>query len=185
MPRSSRARQNDFYNVCSRCRTRYSCCLGTLPPITSKRKSLIEDYLKREKIRIEDAFVKAEYVFPRVKKDGYCIFHDEKTKKCLIHPAKPETCVAGPITFDINTQNGKIEWYIKMEKICQLAGIVFEDKETLRKHLESAKKELLRLVNELGSEELKAILQKDEPETFKIDEDSIEENVLDKLTSGS
>jgi len=89
----------------------------------------------------------------------------------LIHPVKPETCVAGPITFDINAKTGRIEYFVKMESICQLAGIVYRDKELLQEHLESATKEILRLVEELDSKALRAILRKDEPETFKIDED--------------
>ena len=110
-----------------------------------------------------------DYVFPRLDKGGYCVFHDTKTRKCIIHPVKPETCVAGPITFDINKKTGKIEWFIKMQKICPLAGRVFEDKTLLKSHVEAAKREIKRLVDELDSKALDAILQKDEPETFKID----------------
>ena len=106
--------------------------------------------------------------------DGYCVFHDKKTKKCVIHPVKPETCVAGPITFDMNVKTGKIEWFVKMERICQLAGVVYHDNELLRKHLESAKKEIMRLVTQLTVEELKVVLKKDEPETFKIGEEALQ-----------
>jgi len=84
---------------------------------------------------------------------------------------KPETCVAGPITFDINKETEKIEWFIKMEKICPLAGLVFEDKDLLKSHVRSAKREIKRLIKELDSDALTAILKKDEPETFKIDQD--------------
>jgi len=94
---------------------------------------------------------------------------------------KPETCVAGPITFDINLRTKKIEWYLKMEKICPLAGVVYKDKESLTKHLESAKREILTLVRELDPEALKAILKIEEPETFKIGEDNIENRILEKL----
>ena len=112
-----------------------------------------------------------EYVFPNETDEGFCIFHDKATRKCRIHSVKPETCVAGPITFDINEKTGKIEWFIKMDKICGLAGVVYRDEGLLCAHLENAKRELLRLVDELGCEELRAILKKDEPETFKIGED--------------
>jgi Fe-S-cluster containining protein len=94
-----------------------------------------------------------------------------KTRKCMIHAVKPETCVAGPITFDINKKSGKTEWFIKMEKICPLAGVVYNDKTMLQKHLDSAKKELKKLVKELRPLVLEAILRKDEPETFKIGEE--------------
>jgi Fe-S-cluster containining protein len=167
-------RQSDFFDVCSNCRTSYSCCNDTTPPITFERRKIIETYLRENKISFGNPFHCAGYVFPRLMSDGYCVFHDKKTRKCVIHPVKPETCVAGPITFDINAKTGKIEWFIKMEKVCQLAGVVYEDKNLLRKHLESAKKELMRLVTQLGIEELKVVLKKDEPETFKIGEEILE-----------
>jgi hypothetical protein len=71
------------------------------------------------------------------------VFHDKKTKKCVIHPVEPETLVAGPIAFDVNVKTGKIEWFIKMDRTCQLAGAVYLDKQLLRKPLESAKREVL------------------------------------------
>ena len=132
-------------------------------------------------MNVENAFAKGGHVFPRLVSDGYCIFHDRKTKKCLVHPVKPETCVAGPITFDINVKTGKIEWFVKMEKICPLAGRVYRDKRSLEKHVESAKKEISRLVKKIDAQDLEAILKKDEPETFKISENKISERVLNKL----
>ena len=175
--------QSSFFDTCSKCRTNYSCCNDTTPPITDKRRKTIEAYLKAEKISLENLFVKTDYVFPRLDSDGYCIFHDKKTRKCIVHSVKPETCIAGPITFDISKKTGKIEWYMKMKKICQLAGSIHENKELLHKHLQAAKKEILRLVNELDSEALRAILKKQEPETFKIDEEIIEKQILEKLVS--
>jgi hypothetical protein len=141
--------------------------------------------LKEQKIPIDNPFVQTAYIFPKENAEGYCIFYCKKTAKCLINPVKPETCVAGPITFDINIQNRKIEWHLKMEKICPLAGILYKNREILKKHLESAKREILKLVRELDSEALKAILKIEEPETFKIDEDSIGKEILDKLISDS
>ncbi len=168
--KGEKRRQNDFFSVCSICKTNHSCCFGTRPPITQTRRKIIEDYLKEAKISKTNAFVEEEYVFPRENAEGYCIFHDMKTRKCLIHPVKPETCVAGPITFDISRKDGKIEWYIKVETICPLAGIVYRDGKALQKHLKSAKKEITKLVCELDSEALEVILKKDEPETLKIEE---------------
>lgn len=121
---------------------------------------------------VADAFAEADYVFPRENRGGYCVFYDVETARCLIHSVKPETCVAGPITFDINRQSGRVEWYIKKEKICQLAGIVFKDKRLLSQRLRIAKRELLGLIDELRPEELEAILRKEEPDTLKIDEDT-------------
>jgi Fe-S-cluster containining protein len=179
--RSSLKRQEDFFGTCSRCKTNYSCCNDTTPPITNERREIIEAYLRKEKIPIKDAFAETDYVFPRLDEQGYCIFNDKRTRKCMIHAVKPETCVAGPITFDINVRNRKIEWFIKKDSICQLAGLIYEDKTRLVRHLESAKMELLRLVQGLDGEALKAILTKDEPETLKIGEDEIGRAILDKL----
>ncbi len=174
-------KHKDFFDICSRCKTDYSCCRRTLPPITEGRRRLIEAYLKNRGLSAKNAFAEHEYVYPRVKADGYCIFHNIKTRECNIHPVKPETCVAGPITFDVNTESGKIELHIKMKKICLLAGVVYKDKALLRQHLKPAKQEILKLLNELSSKELKAILKKEEPETFKIAEEPAEKSVLIKM----
>ncbi len=162
-------RQKNFFDVCSNCRADYDCCHGTRPPITKERRKIIEEYLKKQKIPIADAFAEEEYAFPRENARGYCVFHDMKTRKCMIHPVKPETCAAGPITFDISKKTGKIELYIKMKRICPLAGIVHGDKELLQTHLESARKEITRLVSKLDPKTLESILKKEEPETFRID----------------
>lgn len=181
MGKHASMRQNNFLDVCDECRTSYSCCNDTTPPVTSERRKIIEAYLKENGRSVANPFERTEYVFPRLRADGYCVFHDRKTKRCLIHPVKPETCVAGPITFDINAEKGKIEWFVKKENMCRLAGNVNRDKQLLQKHLASAKKEVLRLVAQLSGEELKAILSKDEPETFKIEEDELDEELLRKL----
>jgi len=164
-------RQEDFFNVCANCKI--SCCQNARPPITSGRKKIIEEYLKKNKIPIKNPFTKTTYTFPREDAEGYCVFYEKHTRKCKIHPVKPETCVAGPITFDINRKTQKIEWYLKMEKICPLAGVIYNNGEMLKEHLESAKKEILKLVCGLDREALRAILKIEEPETFKIDEDII------------
>ena len=173
-------RESSFFGVCNQCGG--ACCRNARPPLTLKRKQIIETYLKKQKIAIASPFVHAEYVFPKEDAEGYCIFYDKKTGKCLIHSVKPETCVAGPVTFDINLKTRKIEWHLKMEKICPLAGVLYKNKDALKKHLESAKSEILALVSELDSEALKAILKIEEPETFKIGEDKIGKDILDKLT---
>ena len=173
-------RESSFFNVCNRCEG--ACCQGTRPPLTIRRKRIIEAYLKEQKIPFDNPFVQVEYVFPKEDTEEHCIFHDKETRKCLIHPVKPETCVAGPITFDINIKNKTIEWHLKMEKICPLAGVLYKNKDVLKKHLELAKREILNLVSELDHEALKAILKIEESETFKIGEDNIGKDILDKLT---
>ena len=175
-------RQSDFFDTCSKCRTAYSCCNDTTPPITRERRKAIEAYLRKKKIDVVEPFALTEYTFPRLNTDMYCVFHDQKTRRCIVHPVEPETCVAGPITFDINIKTCRIEWYAKMGKICQLAGVVYRDRKMLEKHLKSARKEILRLVRELDSGDLRAILKKSEPETFKIAEEDVDGTVLDKLT---
>lgn len=179
MPREYEETSN--FDVCSQCKAEVSCCFGPRPPVTKDRRKIIDAYLKKAKIPLADVFVEEEYVFPKENEEGFCIFYDMGTRKCMIHSVKPETCVAGPITFDINKKTGKIEWHIKTEKICPFAGVVYKNKKILRRHLESAKKEISKLVDELDPEALRAILKKDEPETFKIDEDNIGKSILDKL----
>lgn len=170
---SKRDRQNNFFEICNGCRDKSSCCFGPRPPITKERRKMIEAYLEKEKIPVADVFARTEYLFPKENAEGYCGFYNVETGKCLIHPVKPETCVAGPITFDVDKRFGKVEWFIKMEKICPLAGIMCKDKRLQQKHLESAKKEITKLINGLDPEELKAILKKAEPETIKIGEDCV------------
>ncbi|MEM3090635.1 MAG: YkgJ family cysteine cluster protein, partial [Candidatus Bathyarchaeia archaeon] len=172
-------RQKNFLNICGTCKI--NCCWNARPPITEKREKIILEYLKAHGINIKNPFEHAEYTFPGETPEGYCIFYDKATRKCIVHSVKPETCVAGPITFDINTKTGKIEWYLKMEKICPLAGIMYSDKDLLAKHFEVARKEILQLVRELSSKALKTILKREEPDTFKIAEEKIESEVLNKL----
>ena len=181
MKESREDRQSDFFDTCGNCKTQYSCCFGTRPPITQNRRKIIEEHVKKSGLLTAKLFVDEEYVFPSETDEGFCIFHDRTTRKCRIHSVKPETCVAGPITFDINKKTGRIEWFIKMDKICALAGVVYRGEGLLQAHLENAKRELLRLVDELDSEELKAILKKDEPETFKIGEDRLDKNTSRKV----
>lgn len=173
-------RQDNFFELCISCKG--SCCRLARPPLTSQRKRFIEQFLKEQKISVETPlFQDSEYSFPREDAEGYCLFYDKRTGKCKIHPVKPETCVAGPITFDINKQSGKIEWYLKKETICPLAGKLFKNEDMFKKHFESAKREIFRLISEVDSQALKAILRIEEPETFKISEDTLKFDVLNKL----
>jgi len=174
-------RQADFFQVCASCKT--GCCSGVRPPVTAKRKAVIEGYLDTKGLKIKAPFDKTVYTFPRETEDGYCIFFHKDKKRCRIHPVKPETCVAGPVTFDINLQTEKIEWFLKMEKICPLAGELFGDQKALQSHMESAKREILSLANDLSAVELHEILKIEEPETFWIGEDNLAPQVIAKLKS--
>jgi len=172
-------RQTDFFHTCINCPS--ICCIGARPPLTSRRRALIRDYLTTNGITIEDPFEESTYSFPRETKHRHCIFLDKHTKKCRIHAVKPETCVAGPVTFDINLKTGCIEWFLKAEKICPLAGALYKDKGALKNHLESARKELLQLVHDLDAYALRAILRIEEPDIFKIGEEELDTKVLTKL----
>jgi len=176
------ARQDDFFDVCVSCKD--GCCRGARPPLTAERKRIIESYLKEHRIPIENPFTRTEYDFPREDAAGYCVFYDGQTRHCQVHAVKPETCVAGPVTFNLNRASGRIEWFLKIEQICWLAGKLYRNKPALEKHLESAKKEITSLVSELDSVALQAILRIDEPQTFKIGENALAENVLSKLGDG-
>jgi len=176
---SNTPRQADFFSVCRNCTTR--CCNGARPPLTPRRKKIIQGFLKKNGNFAVNPFEERKYAFPRETKDSYCIFLDKTTKKCRIHPVKPETCVAGPFTFNINPQTGKIEWFLKMEKICSLVGVLYLEKEALEKHLKTAKREILRLVRNLDGEALRTILTIDEPDTFKIGEDLADPRIIAKL----
>jgi Fe-S-cluster containining protein len=175
------SRQNNFFHICNKCKL--NCCQNARPPITQKRKKIIEDYLATQGLRIKKPFNNADYIFPRETSDGFCILFNKKSGKCLVHPVKPETCTAGPITFDINPQTGKIEWFLKFESICSVAGILYRDKEALEKHLDSARKALQTLIQELDAKALCTILKIEEPETFKIGEDSLSQEILEKITN--
>ncbi|MEM1539130.1 MAG: YkgJ family cysteine cluster protein [Candidatus Bathyarchaeia archaeon] len=172
-------RQADFFNVCGKCNI--DCCRDARPPITAEREEAIKGYLETQRMSIANPFIHNEYTFPRETDDGYCIFYDKNSRRCLVHLVKPETCAAGPITFDINKDTGKIEWYLKMEKICPLAGFIFKNPSILEKHLETAKKEIFRLVRGLTPQALRAILKREEPDTFKIGEDEVDEAILKLL----
>jgi len=173
-------RQTNFFHVCNTCGAR--CCVEARPPITTKRKAIINNYLKVTATPITNAFEeKNSYTSPRETEGNKCIFLNKKTKKCQIHRVKPETCVAGPITFNINLEKGKIEWFLKTEKICPLAGDLYRNKSELQNHLESARRELLKLMQNLDAQALHAILKIEEPDTLKIGEEDLNPEILAKL----
>lgn len=167
------------FDVCCQCKR--SCCQDAKPPLTLKRKKLLEDYLREQKIRVENPFTNGVYSYPAVDAIGFCVFYDKDTRKCLVHPVKPETCRAGPVTFYINCRTRKVEWYLKTAEICALAKTLYENNNLFREHFEVAKKEMLRLICELDSKALQAILKIEEPQTVKIDEDDLPEKVIEKL----
>jgi Fe-S-cluster containining protein len=129
---------------------------------------------------IEMPFERAGYLFPRETSDG-CIFHDATTKRCRIQSFKPELCVAYPVTFDVNLDTETIEWYLHTDEVCQLSGVLYRDSGKLKKHLESAKREINAFIRGLQNEELITILTIEVPDTLKIGEDPVESEVLARL----
>lgn len=168
------------FDVCSQCQT--TCCLDANPPLTHQREKIITDYLNAQKQPAENAFVHADYAHPADDSKGYCTFLNKETGKCRIHPAKPETCRAGPVTFDINLQTRKVEWFLKKGEICGLAEQLHEcGGDRFKDHFEAAKTELMQLICELDGEALKAILKIPEPQTFKIGENDLPKEAWQKL----
>ena len=167
------------FDVCGQCKS--VCCRDARPPLSQSRKKILKKYLKDQNISIKEPFVKKQYSYPAYDEQFLCVLFNKQTGRCSVHPVKPETCRAGPITFDINFKTGKVEWFLKKESICPLAGVLSKNKPALSTHLEVAKQELNRLIGELDPHELKAIVKIDEPETCKIGEDDLPPKVAEKL----
>ena len=167
------------FDVCSQCKI--ICCQDAKPPLTEKRKKIIKEYLEKQKIKIEKPFVKESYSYPAVDELVFCGLFNKPTGKCSVHPVKPETCRAGPVTFDINFSTKKVEWFLKKPEICAFAGLLYSNKAAFKEHFEVAKKELIRLISQLGADELRAIVKIEEPQTFKIGEDDLPLEVIRKL----
>jgi Fe-S-cluster containining protein len=142
----------------------------------------IAKYLKDHRQTADNIFASSAYSFPSVDSDKFCVFYDKTRTACQVHEVKPETCRAGPITFDINRDTSKVEWFLKTREICPLAGNLLDTPEKLAEHFEFAKEEIIRLISGLNSEALETILTIDEPQTFKIGEDPLPKAVLTKLS---
>jgi uncharacterized protein len=167
------------FDVCFDCEV--TCCKDANPPLTAKRKQILQEYLDQQKISNIGVFVDSDYSHPSTDSSGICAFYDKGTKRCGIHAVKPETCKAGPITFDINLKTGKVEFYLKKASICAFAGILYQNKASLTSHLDAAKLEITRFILEAEPQTLKAILAIPEPETFKVDENELPQEVVEKL----
>jgi uncharacterized protein len=178
MPENNKGTTYSF-DVCAQCKI--ICCIDAKPPLTENRKKIIKAYLEEQKISVVEPFTKKEYSYPSVDQVDLCIFNSMKTKKCMVHSVKPETCVSGPITFDINFKTKKIEWFLKKSVICAYADVLFNDKAAFQQHFEVAKKQITQLIQQLGADELRALMKIDEPETLKIGEDPLPADVVKKL----
>ncbi len=170
------------FDVCSQCKL--ICCQDANPPLTANRMQILRNYVKEHKLAVDELFVEGQYAHPAADANGVCNFFDKKTRLCSVHSVKPETCRAGPITFDINLKTGKVEFYLKKSEICPFAGLLYMDKTSFSQHLEAAKVEIMRLIAELDGAALRAILLIPEPETFKVYENSLPQDVARKLRIG-
>ena len=167
------------YDVCSECKI--ICCQDAKPPLSESRKKILKKYMDEQKIKVEKPFTKEKYSYPSVDETLLCVFNSKVTKRCMVHPVKPETCRAGPITFDINFRTKKVEYFLKKSEICAYAGELFKDKAAFNGHYEVAKKEIMRLVEELSADELRVLHTIDEPQTFKVGEEDLSVSVVKKL----
>jgi len=70
---------------------------------------------------------------------------------------------------------------LKKSEICAYAGLLFNDKAAFSKHFKEAKKQIIRLIDELSPEELHAIVTVEEPQTFKVGEDDLSPEAVKKL----
>ena len=160
----------DASQVCLRCP--HICCRHAKPPLTRRRQRLLEAYVAQQHLEIDDLFARTRYTYPRETRGGLCVFYDVETRRCRVHPVKPETCVAGPITFDMDVRSGTVEWYLKNDEVCPLAQRLRVDDAALDHHLQSAKRQLLTLIQTLDETELAAILSIEEEDTTKLSEDT-------------
>jgi hypothetical protein len=167
------------FEVCSQCKN--ICCQDAKPPLSEKRKKILQEYIIEQKITIAEPFAKNDYSYPAVDEETYCRLFNRKTGKCIVHPVKPETCVSGPITFDINTKTKKVEWFLKTSELCTYAGVLYKNKTVFKEHFEVARKQITGLIKHLSADELRAIVKIDEPQTFKIGEDDLRLEVVKKL----
>jgi hypothetical protein len=167
------------FDVCSKCQT--VCCQDANPPLTEERKRIIKNYLQEQGLPFENVFVQGSYAYPASDEKGFCVFYDKSTKECSVHPVKPETCKAGPITFDINLQKRRVEWFLKKASICMVAPNLKLSQSQFAEHFEVAKEEITRLICSLEAEELLSILKIPEPETVMIGENELPKAVVQKL----
>ncbi len=178
MPEDNNGKTYSF-DVCGTCKL--ICCQDAKPPLSEERKKILKEYMLKEKISVKDPFMCEQYSFPAVDADMLCRLFDKKTRRCSVHPVKPETCRAGPVTWDINFKTKKLEYYLKMEKICPFAGVLNKNPPMLGEHLDVAKVEIRSLVEALTANELKFIVKIPEPDTIKICEEDLTVSVSKKL----
>ncbi len=178
MPEDNNGKTYSF-DVCGTCKS--VCCKDAKPPLSENRKKIIKEYIAKENIPVNEPFMCEQYSYPALGENQLCSLFNRQTKRCSVHPVKPETCRAGPVTWDVNFKTKKLEYYLKMAKICSFAGVLHENPIMFAEHFEAAKVEIRRLVEELTADELRVIVKIPEPDTFKVGEEDLSEAVVKKL----
>jgi len=110
-------RQTDFFDTCAKCKM--SCCSGARPPITLKRRAIIEDYLKKNGVNAENNFENGAYTFLKETHDNYCIFFDLRTWKCQIHP-----CIRLRRMYFLRTDWDKLKYPFTDYKILKFLDVL-------------------------------------------------------------
>jgi Fe-S-cluster containining protein len=145
--------------ICDKCGGR--CCYYARPPLTEERISI----LLENGMSLDDVLFR-EHRMLDCKSTGFCVgFADGR---CRVQSVKPETCSAGPFTFDV--RNGKLEIYLKKERICDLVAFLKGNPAVYNEQYELAVEKIQHLVRQLPPEELESVCRVDEPETDKIAE---------------
>jgi len=150
--------------ICDKCGGR--CCYFAKPPLTEERISI----LLENGISFDD-IVFGEHRMLDCKSTGFCIGYSGG--RCRVQQVKPETCVAGPFTFDI--KNGKLEIYLKKDRICDLVSFLKGNPSVYDEQFELAFQHIRHLVRSLPPEELDSVCRVEEPATDKVAEFSLSE----------
>jgi len=159
--------------ICDKCGGR--CCYYAKPPLTEERISI----LLENGMTFDDILFR-EHRMLDCKSTGFCIGY--KDGRCRIQQVKPETCVAGPFTFDIC--NGKLEIYLKKERICDLVAFLKSNRAVYDEQLELAVQNILQLIRSLP-EELESVCRVEGPETVKVAEYPLDEVLSNDRRNGT
>ncbi len=121
--------------ICDKCGGR--CCYYAKPPLTEERISiLVENGISLDNV------VFREHRMLDCKSTGFCVGYSEG--RCRVQHVKPETCMAGPFTFDV--KNGKLEIYLKKDRICDLVTFLKVNPAVYNEQFELAVQNIRQLV---------------------------------------
>lgn len=153
--------------ICEKCGGR--CCFYAKPPLTEERITI----LLAHGVTLDDVLFR-DHRMLECKSSGFCIGF--KDGHCTLHQVRPETCVASPFTFGIS--NGKLEIYLKKERLCNLVSFLKSDPSAYREQFELALQNIQQLIRSLPKEELESVCHRD-----RMDSDKVAEFPLEDVTS--